>query len=100
MCIRDSNRICVDSALAVLGTRGLATVLLEAGPTLTKAFLDADAVDRSAVFVAPWTMGSGQLAPISVSELQKDNSPDQAIRLLGPDLLFLSNKRRYGSGSA
>ena len=96
----ETNRICVDSALAVLGTRGLATVLLEAGPTLTKAFLDADAVDRSAIFVAPWTMGSGQLAPISVSELQKDNSPDQAIRLLGPDLLFLSNKRRYGSGSA
>ena len=96
----ETNRICVDSALAVLGTRGLATVLLEAGPTLTKAFLDADAVDRSAVFVAPWTMGSGQLAPISVSELQKDSSPDQAIRLLGPDLLFLSNKRRYGPESA
>ncbi len=95
-----TNRICVDSALAVLGNRGLTTVLLEAGPTLTRAFLDADAVDQSAVFVAAWTMGSGQLAPISVSELQKDCSSGQVMHLVGPDLLFLSDERRYGPGAA
>jgi diaminohydroxyphosphoribosylaminopyrimidine deaminase/5-amino-6-(5-phosphoribosylamino)uracil reductase len=96
----ESNRICVDSALTVLGNRGLTTVLLEAGPTLTRAFLDADAVDQSAVFVAAWTMGSGQLAPISVSELQKDCSFGQVMHLVGPDLLFLSDERRYGPGAA
>jgi len=95
-----TNGICIDSALAVLGNRGLTTVLLEAGPTLTRAFLDADAVDQSAVFVAAWTMGSGQLAPISVSELQKDCSSGQVIHLVGPDLLFLSGERRYGLGAA
>ena len=96
----ETNRICVDSALAVLGNRGLTTVLLEAGPTLTRAFLDADAVDQSAVFVAAWTMGSGQLAPISVSELQKNGSSGQVMHLVGPDLLFLSDERRYGPGAA
>tara|TARA_Y100000588_G_scaffold393706_1_gene510776 strand:- start:4258 stop:5436 length:1179 start_codon:yes stop_codon:yes gene_type:complete len=95
-----TNRICIDSALAVLGNRGLTTVLLEAGPTLTRAFLDAEAVDQCAVFVAAWTMGSGQLAPISVSELHKEGSPDQAMHLVGPDLLFLSDERRYGPGAA
>ena len=95
-----ANRVCIDSALAVLGNRGITTVLLESGPTLTKAFFEAEAVDRSTVFVAAWSMGSGQLAPLSVSELRKGHSAKQEIHQVGSDLLFISDIHRYGPGAA
>ena len=94
-----ANRVCVNSALAVLGNHGITTALLEAGPTLTQAFLEAEAVDRFAVFVAAWTMGSGQLAPLSVSELRKQRTSKQEMQQVGSDLLFISDMHRYGLGA-
>jgi diaminohydroxyphosphoribosylaminopyrimidine deaminase/5-amino-6-(5-phosphoribosylamino)uracil reductase len=45
--------------LAVLGAEGVQSLLLEGGPTLATAFLDADLVDKLLVFVAPVLGGSG-----------------------------------------
>jgi len=45
--------------LAALGAEGVQSLLLEGGPTLATAFLDADLVDKLLVFVAPMIGGSG-----------------------------------------
>ena len=84
----------VDSyaALDALGELRLSTVLLEAGPTLTGAFLDADAVDSLAVFVAPWTMGPGIPAPADVEALL--DRP--RISTVGDDSLIQGALHRYG----
>ena len=45
--------------LAALAEEGVQSLLLEGGPTLATAFLDADLVDKLLVFVAPVLAGSG-----------------------------------------
>ena len=45
--------------LAALAEEGVQSLLLEGGPTLATAFLDADLVDKLLVFVAPVLGGSG-----------------------------------------
>jgi diaminohydroxyphosphoribosylaminopyrimidine deaminase/5-amino-6-(5-phosphoribosylamino)uracil reductase len=45
--------------LAALGAEGVQSLLLEGGPTLAAAFLEADLVDKLLVFVAPRLSGEG-----------------------------------------
>ena len=45
--------------LAALGADGIQSLLLEGGPTLAAAFLEADLVDKVLVFVAPKLSGDG-----------------------------------------
>jgi diaminohydroxyphosphoribosylaminopyrimidine deaminase / 5-amino-6-(5-phosphoribosylamino)uracil reductase len=45
--------------LAALAAEGVQSLLLEGGPTLASAFLDADLVDKLLVFVAPTLSGEG-----------------------------------------
>ena len=45
--------------LAALGREGVQSLLLEGGPTLATAFLEADLVDKLLVFVAPTLAGAG-----------------------------------------
>jgi diaminohydroxyphosphoribosylaminopyrimidine deaminase / 5-amino-6-(5-phosphoribosylamino)uracil reductase len=47
----------VDSALQELGSRGIQSLLLEGGPHLAGAFLEAGEVDEARVFVAPLLAG-------------------------------------------
>ena len=47
--------------LARLGSEGVQSLLLEGGPTLATAFLEADLVDRLLLFVAPTLAGEGPL---------------------------------------
>ena len=48
--------------LAVLAEEGVQSLLLEGGPTLAAAFLEADLVDKLLLFVAPLLGGVGPLA--------------------------------------
>ena len=91
-----SGRVDIDSALAALGARGLSTALLEAGPNLTGAFLAAGAVDSLAVFVAPWTMGEGLLAPADAETLKRRMLESPRVTRLGPDTLIEGDLHRYG----
>ncbi len=50
------------AALAVLHARGVRSVLLEGGPTLAGAFVDAGLVDRVVAYVAPALLGQGTAA--------------------------------------
>jgi diaminohydroxyphosphoribosylaminopyrimidine deaminase/5-amino-6-(5-phosphoribosylamino)uracil reductase len=47
----------VVSALAQLGSAGVGSILLEGGPHLAGAFLDADQIDEIRLFLAPLVLG-------------------------------------------
>jgi diaminohydroxyphosphoribosylaminopyrimidine deaminase / 5-amino-6-(5-phosphoribosylamino)uracil reductase len=72
--------------LAALAAEGVQSLLLEGGPTLATAFLDADLVDKLLVFVAPVLGGSG---PRLLGDL-RDSSPLSrfAARVVGDDILL------------
>jgi diaminohydroxyphosphoribosylaminopyrimidine deaminase/5-amino-6-(5-phosphoribosylamino)uracil reductase len=53
----------VAAALDELGSRGIQSVLLEGGPHLTGAFLDAGEIDVAATFVAPMLAGGRNAKP-------------------------------------
>jgi diaminohydroxyphosphoribosylaminopyrimidine deaminase / 5-amino-6-(5-phosphoribosylamino)uracil reductase len=50
----------IDAALSDLGRRNIASLFLEGGPTLAAAFVEADAIDESRVFVAPVLLGGSK----------------------------------------
>lgn len=54
----------VAGALAELGRREATSVLLEGGPTLAGAFLDADEVDELRLFIAPIVIGGSGARPL------------------------------------
>jgi len=72
--------------LAALGGEGVQSLLLEGGPTLAAAFLEAELVDKLLVFVAPTIGGEGPgmleglPAPLAVSRLES--------RPIGEDVLL------------
>jgi diaminohydroxyphosphoribosylaminopyrimidine deaminase/5-amino-6-(5-phosphoribosylamino)uracil reductase len=79
-------------ALAELGRRGVATVLLEGGPTLAAALRGDGMVDRLALFVAPLLLGAGPNAlegwpamRLGEGELELSSSP------VGPDTLLVAD---------
>jgi diaminohydroxyphosphoribosylaminopyrimidine deaminase/5-amino-6-(5-phosphoribosylamino)uracil reductase len=66
----------LDEELHALAAEGVQSLLLEGGPTLAKAFLKADLVDKLLLFVAPVLGGEGPrafgeiAAPIDLSDLR------------------------------
>jgi len=66
----------LEDELARLGGEGVQSLLLEGGPTLATAFLEADLVDKLLLFVAPTIAGEGQpllgslSRPIALTRLQ------------------------------
>ena len=72
--------------LAALAAEGVQSLLLEGGPTLAAAFLEAGLVDKVMLFVAPVLAGSGPLlvgplgAPLDLSGLESQR--------VGADLLL------------
>jgi diaminohydroxyphosphoribosylaminopyrimidine deaminase/5-amino-6-(5-phosphoribosylamino)uracil reductase len=54
----------VVGAVTELGRRELTAVLLEGGPTLAGAFLDAGEVDELRLFVAPIVIGGAEAKPL------------------------------------
>jgi diaminohydroxyphosphoribosylaminopyrimidine deaminase/5-amino-6-(5-phosphoribosylamino)uracil reductase len=74
--------------LAALAADGVQSLLLEGGPTLAAAFLEADLVDKVLVFVAPVLAGAGP-PPVLAAALP---SPRTLLRLasrrVGEDVLL------------
>ena len=72
--------------LQALAAEGVRSLLLEGGPTLATAFLEADLVDKLLVFVTPVLGGSGPhflgelAAPVELADLQP--------RRIGEDVLL------------
>ena len=88
-----AGRVDVPSFLQRLGAEGTRSVLLEGGPTLAAAFLNANSVQKLLLFVAPLLVGSDD-AP---SLLSGGDSPALAairrfqfsmVKRIGPDVLL------------
>lgn len=72
--------------LATLAVEGVQSLLLEGGPTLATAFLEADLVDKLLVFVAPTLSGTG---PHLLGELSRARALTRlTARSVGEDLLI------------
>ena len=90
------------SILEVLRDQGFGRILIEGGGNTVSRFLQADAVDRLHVTVAPLLIGSGQVALM----MDPIESLDQALRptcrhfRLGRDILFDLNFRQQASSSS
>ena len=75
----------LDEELAALAAEGVQSILLEGGPTLATAFLEAGLVDKLLVFVAPTLSGDG---PRFLGELSSPRALLHAsARPVGDDLL-------------
>lgn len=86
------SRIDVHEALRQVGARGVVRLLVEGGPTVHGALLDAGQADEAAVFVAPRIIGSARapafaagLGAERVADAWRVRSPH--IRRLGVDVL-------------
>ncbi|MGW7439664.1 bifunctional diaminohydroxyphosphoribosylaminopyrimidine deaminase/5-amino-6-(5-phosphoribosylamino)uracil reductase RibD [Streptomyces sp. NPDC054849] len=83
------GRIGVHDLLARLYARGVRSVLLEGGPALAGAFLEAGAVDRVIGYIAPALLGAGPaaLADAGITNISAALRLDltEAVRI-GPDL--------------
>ena len=75
----------LEDELRALADEGVQTLLLEGGPTLGRAFLEADLVDKLLVFVAPVIAGAGPHwldalpAPIRLADLQARRVGDDVL---------------------
>ena len=87
---RRANGLDVEDILGALGKLGLNSVLIEGGARTIARFLDAGAVDRLHIAVAPLIIGSGpngiSLPP--VQRLAEAQRPKIEVYDIGTDVLF------------
>jgi diaminohydroxyphosphoribosylaminopyrimidine deaminase/5-amino-6-(5-phosphoribosylamino)uracil reductase len=90
----------VRSALDQLGTSGIASVLLEGGPHLAGAFLDAGEIDEIRLFLAPILLG-GRTArdPLEGEGVERISEALRALTFdcdrIGEDLLISARLRQW-----
>ncbi len=90
----------VRSALDQLGASGIASVLLEGGPHLAGAFLDAEEIDEIRLFLAPILLG-GRTArdPLEGEGVEQISDALRALSLdcqrVGEDLLVSARVREW-----
>jgi diaminohydroxyphosphoribosylaminopyrimidine deaminase/5-amino-6-(5-phosphoribosylamino)uracil reductase len=90
----------VRSALDQLGASGIASVLLEGGPHLAGAFLDAGEIDEIRLFLAPLLLGgSAARDPLEGKGVERISEALRALtctcRSLGEDLLISARLREW-----
>lgn len=94
LCLRsEDGKINLVELLARLADRGVNEVHVEAGPTLSGAFIKADTVDELLVYIAPTLLGGdarGWFDGLNLSSLdQKITWRFQDVRRVGSDLRIL-----------
>jgi diaminohydroxyphosphoribosylaminopyrimidine deaminase/5-amino-6-(5-phosphoribosylamino)uracil reductase len=77
------------SALVELARRQVVSLLVEGGARVHGALLDAELVDRVAVFIAPCLLGDAHGLPLAAG--QKPRTLADAFRLVEPELLSLGD---------
>ncbi|HYE57747.1 MAG TPA: dihydrofolate reductase family protein, partial [Rhodothermales bacterium] len=80
------------------GTRPVQSVLVEAGPGLASALLEADLVDRLHLFIAPKLLGEGVPAfrvsgPDRIADARR--WPETHWETVGQDALFTAYRRTF-----
>jgi diaminohydroxyphosphoribosylaminopyrimidine deaminase/5-amino-6-(5-phosphoribosylamino)uracil reductase len=81
--------LAVRDALETLAGRGITRVLVEGGPSVARAFLDADLVDEVVIYQGPKQVGAGGLLPFVGAGLDRVTASGHFIevesRFFGPD---------------
>ena len=90
----------VRSALDQLGAIGVASVLLEGGPHLAGAFLDAGEIDELRLFLAPLLLGgSAARDPLEGMGVERISEATRALSFdyqrVGEDLLISARLREW-----
>ena len=90
----------VRSALDQLGALGVASALLEGGPHLAGAFLDADEIDEIRLFLAPLLLGgSSARDPLEGQGVERISEALHALTIdcerIGEDLLISARLRDW-----
>src|SRR4051794_6934689 len=90
----------VRSALDQLGAKGITSILLEGGPKLAGAFLDAGEVDCLALFIAPVVLGGGSARdPLEGEGAEKIAEAVRALSLdverIGDDVLLEARMKEW-----
>lgn len=91
-----SGRVDLAALLQALYERGQRHILLEGGPRLSAAMLDADLVDEVLVYLAPLLLGAGRsaLEGGAITTLAQAKGADlRESTRLGPDLLLRYSAR-------
>jgi len=78
----------LDAVMSELARREILSVLLEAGPTLNGAALQAGIVDKLALFYAPKIAGDTRVPFAVAPKLQLPPLHSQTMRQIGPDFLL------------
>lgn len=90
----------IRAALAELGRRGATSLLLEGGPGLAGAFLDAGEIDELRLFVAPLLIGGADAPPLLTGEgVEQLGAAPRALELTsersGEDVLLRARLREW-----
>ncbi|WP_372930422.1 bifunctional diaminohydroxyphosphoribosylaminopyrimidine deaminase/5-amino-6-(5-phosphoribosylamino)uracil reductase RibD [Methyloceanibacter sp.] len=87
--VDNHGRIDVQDALETLSHRGITSILVEGGPSVARAFLDADMVDEVVVYQGRGQAGSDGLTPFAGDGLDRLAASGHftlsATRTFGPD---------------
>jgi diaminohydroxyphosphoribosylaminopyrimidine deaminase / 5-amino-6-(5-phosphoribosylamino)uracil reductase len=87
------GRLDLGDALRCLGTRGLTRLLVEAGPTLARALIEADLVEELMIFSSPEPIGAGiaAFAPETLA-LAEARLPNLAAKAVGADIMTIERR--------
>ena len=90
----------VRNALAQLGADGITSILLEGGPHLAGAFLDAGQIDEMRLFVAPVVVGgSAARDPLEGEGVERIAEAQRALftecRAIAEDVLIIARLREW-----
>jgi diaminohydroxyphosphoribosylaminopyrimidine deaminase / 5-amino-6-(5-phosphoribosylamino)uracil reductase len=89
----------VRSALDQLGALGIAGAVLEGGPHLAGAFLDAGEIDELRLFLAPLVLGGSARDPLEGKGVERISEALRALTLecerIGDDLLISARLREW-----
>ncbi len=96
--VDEEGMLCVDDALETLADRGITSVLVEGGPSVARAFLDADLVDEVVVYQGERPAGEGALLPFANDGLDRltanHNFMPIRSRAFGPDRMTCGRRMR------
>ena len=90
--LNDQGMISPEGALETLASRGITRVLIEGGPSIAEAFVDADLVDEAIVYQGAALAGEDGLTPFGGRGLDRFADSGQftltATRNFGPDRMM------------
>jgi diaminohydroxyphosphoribosylaminopyrimidine deaminase/5-amino-6-(5-phosphoribosylamino)uracil reductase len=96
--VDDHGLLAVRDALETLAQRGITRVLVEGGPSVARAFLDADLIDEAVIYQSPKPAGADGLMPFVSDGLDRLVATGHFTRVLsrsfGPDRMTCWRRTR------